>query len=691
MIVNYLGNLIILTFFSGSIMMNSSQDSTNTESIPYSTHDNYYSYIIDSLSQYLKDTTTVYEAKILCEIGSGYYRNFNFEEGINVAKKALKIAYPENDTAVITKTLRLFADNYYAMGDYQQSNNYFLKELEYYSNTENNKKVAEVYCNVGVNFEERGLMEQGMYYYLEALKIYEKIDDKEGIVAALSNLSFVYRYQDNFTKAIDALEKANSIEKEYLSKSLQKEHYYFVNIADVYIKMNQLEDAMKYLVQGENILKKITIPDDEDLNIWVELLRFEGDIYVQQNNTPAAYKKYSEALSLSKKTGYLEKQGKVLKSLAEMMLTENKNNEAETYSKEGLKIADQTGSLYLKKDIYELLSQIAKNKKNYQNAYKYQQLYNVFSDSVLSIETAKQLANFQAIYETEKKENQIQLLEKEKRIQDLQLQKTESQKNYLIIVLVLLLSLGLIIFNRFRMKKRVASELSTLNATKDKFFAIIAHDLKNPVSAFNQITQQVNTHFEKLDEEELKYYVGVLSDNSSSLLQLLKNLLAWSRSQRNQLVPVLKETQSEKLITNVVEDAKNQANSKNIKILTAETESIVVLTDKDIVETVLRNLLGNAIKFSPENSGVEISTKQKEDELIISITDQGPGLSHEDIKKLFRIEIDTKTIGSSENKGSGIGLIICYEFLKKINGRIWAESEPGNGCVFSIALPLKRK
>ncbi|MBN2273154.1 MAG: tetratricopeptide repeat-containing sensor histidine kinase [Bacteroidales bacterium] len=638
---------------------------------------------------------TAREAHTLCHTGSIYYRNFNFDEGLKCAGEALAIGISLKDTAVIIRALRLFADNYYAMGQYEKSTEYFLEELACHEKSHDIKKIAEVYCNIGVNYEERGLLERGMYYYLEALKIYEQVDDKEGIVATLSNLAYVYRSQGNNTEAIAYFKRASEIEQEYLP--VKKKYYFMANIAEAYKNMGRIDTAIEHLARADSILKNIENPDDEDLLIWIDVAKTQADIYNELGNTGKAYTKYLEALTLSRKTGYPEKEGRVVAALGTMLMKTGDLVQARYYLDEGRRIAEETGSFYLKKDVYQALSDVAGRQKAYREAWEYHQLYSAASDSVINLESAAQLANMQVKYETEKKEDQIQLLTQENEIRELRLQKSESQKLYMALTALLLLLLTGLTLNRYRLKKKSATllaakntELSILNATKDKFFAIIAHDLKNPVSAFHNIAGQIDRYFDSLSADELKYYIRELSSTSSGLLAMLKNLLEWSKSQRGQINPLLTEVSPAAVIEKAIEETGNLSRASNISVVTKTSGSHLILSDENILVTVLRNLLTNAIKFSPEKSKITIGSELSNGQLFFSVADQGIGISDEDMKKLFRIDVDTKTIGRSSNKGAGLGLIICQEFLQKIGGKIWAESDAGKGSTFYISVPAKK-
>ncbi|MFO7369898.1 MAG: tetratricopeptide repeat-containing sensor histidine kinase [Bacteroidales bacterium] len=646
----------------------------------------------DSLTRLLSSRNSVTEGFILCQIGSICYRNFEPKKSLQHAAEALKIGRENNNDSLIVKALRLFADNCYSLADYEKSTGYFLQELEYHEKAGNKLKIAELYCNLGVNYEIRGMLEKGMAYYFKARKLYEEIDNKEGLVATYSNMAYVYRSQGNLTEAIGYFRKAAAIENAFLTN--KKEHYFLVNIAECQVKENAYDSAMLNLIKAETQIHDIAEPDDEDYMIWIDACRIMGDVHKNRGNYKDALAYYQQALTLCRQTNSTEKEGEVITFLAQLLITTGEFTHAEQYLKRGLEIVTETGSFYLRRDVYKALSMLYGKQKRFREAWEYHQMYSAASDSVLNIESAKQMADLQVKYQTEQKENRITLLTKEKEIQQLRLQKSESRRIYTTVVALLFLALAGLTYNRYRTGRRASrllreknSELQILNATKDKFFTIIAHDLKNPVKAFHTIAGQIEEHFDLFAPEELKAYISELSNTSSNLLEMLKNLLDWARAQLNQFQIVPVETNVEKIIRRTLKETESLHQRHKIEVVTEDTNTLTFTTDENIVVTVLRNLVTNALKFSPDNSTVTLGACRENGEVLLRLTDQGEGLTKADIDKLFRIDADTRGIGNSEKKGSGLGLILCRELIHKIGGDISVESIPQKGSTFTVRIP----
>lgn len=232
-------------------------------------------------------------------------------------------------------------------------------------------------------------------------------------------------------------------------------------------------------------------------------------------------------------------------------------------------------------------------------------------------------------------------------------------------------------------------ELLNLNHTKDRFFSIIAHDLKNPFSTVVNLSEVLALEYENFDNEKRVEFVDLIHQYSKNTFNLLENLLQWASIQTGRLKKQVKEINMHFLVSENIDLLKGNAENKNIQLINDLSENIVVFADVQMITTVIRNLLSNAIKFTPPGGTVQVygNTNSQKAELIVE--DNGIGIAEKDIDKLFKIDSNPTTIGTSEEKGTGLGLILCKEFIELNNGEIYVESIPGKGSRFIFSLPLK--
>ena len=234
-----------------------------------------------------------------------------------------------------------------------------------------------------------------------------------------------------------------------------------------------------------------------------------------------------------------------------------------------------------------------------------------------------------------------------------------------------------------------AKELQEVNATKDKFMSIIAHDLKSPFNAILGFSDLMLRNFDQLDQETFITGLKTIESASTHAYKLLENLLVWSQNQtgKSQFNPEklnLKDQVIESL--KMVESA---ATYKKIKISTSINKDIHVFADKNMLDSILRNLISNAIKFSFKGGKIKISATKQKTEIQISVSDQGIGISPERLSVIFKIDKHTNTSGTENELGTGLGLILCKDFIAQHSGNIWIESTPHVGTLASISLPLK--
>jgi len=236
--------------------------------------------------------------------------------------------------------------------------------------------------------------------------------------------------------------------------------------------------------------------------------------------------------------------------------------------------------------------------------------------------------------------------------------------------------------------KESESRLKELNSTKDKFFSIIAHDLKSPFNSILGLSDLIAGSLRKKDYDQVETIATAIHHSSQRAYELLTNLLDWSLSQTGKLKLNPEFFDIGTIITKVLSLAQEPAREKSIALTGGTVPETLVFADKLMVESVIRNLVMNAIKFTNTNGKIDISLENKQTERVIAISDNGVGIPKEDLDKLFRIDAGYMTKGTKNEVGSGLGLILCKEFIEKHNGKIWVESEVGKGSTFRFSIPV---
>lgn len=235
--------------------------------------------------------------------------------------------------------------------------------------------------------------------------------------------------------------------------------------------------------------------------------------------------------------------------------------------------------------------------------------------------------------------------------------------------------------------KESEMRLRELNATKDKFFSIIAHDLKSPFNAINGVSQFLLREYNGLPENEIKEFIAQIQESASNSLSLVDNLLQWAESQTGVIRVSSERIDIEGIMSETVAMMKSASDIKKIQINISVQNGCVAKADNYMVRTIMRNLLGNAIKFTFEGGIVDLSACQVKNEILISVADNGLGISSIDLEKLFKVDKKVLLRGTANEKGSGLGLVLCKEFVEKQGGKIWAHSEPGKGFEIHFTLP----
>ena len=310
----------------------------------------------------------------------------------------------------------------------------------------------------------------------------------------------------------------------------------------------------------------------------------------------------------------------------------------------------------------------------------------------------QEIANQQEISEREEK---IRDLEADYEFKERQVANRDKFIATLVILLVVIIISVYFFIKSYREKRKINKHLQEINeqvikqnedliqanSTKDKFFSIIGHDLKGPLNSLTSFSQLLINHTASLTEEEIRTIAKDLDKSLKNLYELLENLLGWARSQTGRLEFNPENFKIGEVIKENIRLLSKAALNKKIKIEMLLDDNVMVHADINSVKTVIRNLLSNAIKFTGEEGVISIFVDEWKDKVEIGIHDTGVGMSEDVMKKIFDISAKHSTLGTNKEKGTGLGLILCKEFIERNNGSLSVESQPDVGSTFKFTLP----
>ncbi len=524
-----------------------------------------------------------------------------------------------------------------------------------------NAGVKNPYVEVLI-LNELGQIKASMGKMLEAFKDYESalkykdiIENPKAEAKALFNIAQIYSTQKIFNRALQTHRRALFIRRAINDEA--KEALSLNEIGELYRRMKNDGRALA----NHRLALKIRKSLDDKKGIS-ESYNNIGVIYYQQ-------KRYNEAI---------------------------KNLTA------GLQAALESQSLVQQQKSYDFLSLCHKELDEYDLALMKREQFVVVSDFIQNQTNDQRLLESQSRYVIDTKESQIEALEAEREKRDQQLNRQKHLRNFLIAVIGLGIVIVGLVFNLYKVKQRANTnlqminekvkiqnaQLQDLNATKDKFFSIIGHDLKGPLNSLTSFSGLLINHVDSLSRLEIQTLAKDLDKSLKNLYALLNNLLEWSRSQTGNIEFTPETFDIGSLLKENCELLSTQAQNKKIGFLEEMNGRVSVKAHRHSLNTVVRNLVSNSIKFTPEGGVIKLGVKQNHKHVLVSVADTGVGMSKDVISKLFRLDAKHTTRGTANEKGTGLGLILCKDFVEKNGGKLWVESEEGRGSVFYFTVPL---
>jgi len=584
------------------------------------------------------------DLKLVCEGfgNAGYTLNLLslYPEALQASQKALHYAKLSENLQEEGINTANIGNAYFLMGNYSEAANYLSIALEIEKQRDDKKGMSVLYNNLGKVYESWNEFGKALDFYMQALEFARSLGDSSVLSIRLSSVGMAYRGLKDYNKAIDYMEQAMGVDQAMNNPARIAVRY--SNLGLIYQEMGQTENSLTYLLRAIEIFE------------GQKSLRSLAITYNQLGNSYFIMGIPERAIE-----AYLKSQEIAEQIQLNATIMKNHNDLAAAYEK----IAD------------------------YQKALEHFRAYSSINDSLYSESTRRELQELQLKYETEQQKSEIEILSQEKEINQLKLRRSRTQLFLGLGFIITLLMLIATLYYRSEERSRIQQQLETINATKDRFFAIISHDLKNSLISFRHISSALRGKMQHLGPEQTSLLVNELDDSALNLNDLLDNLLQWSSSQTGALKPKPAWHSLSSLINKALAPAESLISEKSIKIDVSIDPDLTVYSDPHITVTVLRNLISNAVKYSPMQETVQIDAIDSNHEVVVSVTDRGPGLSEEDMKKLFRIDVDTRSIGDPGKQGTGLGLILSHRLMEIAGGRITVRQNNSKGCVFEMTLP----
>jgi signal transduction histidine kinase len=626
------------------------------------------------------------------------------KEQLTIALEFYHKAYKTSEDADNKEDMLRYATQLGAI--YNENSNYS-KSIEHYLHTLeiakslNDKEAQAITCqNIADIYKSINAYDNALDYNIRALKIFQSSNNVRGESSAYNNIGIIHQDLNNHDKAIEYFEKALVIdEKNNFTRNMSA---VYNNMGIIYDKRGEKLKALEYYK------KSLSYDDDENLQGKATALNNIGLIQHDLGNQEKALENLFNSHNISKDLKDQYAIANTSNNIAKVYIAENKFSLADTFLNRSLAIAQKIKSFPILEEAHKLLAELKEKEKNYKQALAHYENYIEVHDSIYKQRMNQNIAETQVKFETEAIEQENELLRKDNEIQKLAIQKQKVIKNVFIGFTALVLALLALIYSRFSLKKETTSllkkknqelektnkklassenNLKALNATKDKFFSIIAHDLKNPFQALLGFSEIIYSRAHDLTPEELEEYAKAINDSSQNLFNLLGNLLQWSRTQLGTTSINPEIINLEMGVKEVLETMSMAANEKNLAIQAHIPANLQVIADKNALMSILRNLISNAIKFTYPKGHVEIEAIPHKSEVQIRVIDTGKGITQEDLTKLFKIDSNFSTKGTANEQGTGLGLILSKELVNKCGGDIWAESEKGKGSIFTFTLP----
>jgi signal transduction histidine kinase/predicted negative regulator of RcsB-dependent stress response len=640
-------------------------------------------------------------ARIATNLGTTHERNRNPEQALFNYEKALHLYEKLGNETETGHLLELIADSHTSTGRFEIALEHDYESLRHYDRAKNINGRVRILNHMSSLYRRLGLNDRALEPALNAYKIANETGYGHGISLASKELGMIY-------ESLGRLDDAQNYLEQFLAQAVQngnKAHEASAcrNIANVLLQKGQAEAALRYAKRANSLDIPLSEVSGAAAIKWTT-----GDIHLEMGQMSEALAAYRKALTIAVDAQRPWEEANTEIRIGRYYMALHQPEEAQTAIKKGIALAEQIGDKPLLSLGYKTLLELKRNAASAVEtlavAEKYLCLQDELNDQTRQSRVSD-LITFNAVetkqreidrlsreatiqkLEANARQNELDILEGKHTIQSIRLEQEKSGKRYYFTLMLVSVTLLLAVSAFYAHARTLQLKLKRLNAAKDAFFSIMAHDLKDLVgSLFYGIPLLRRTFDTALDADGLQL-LSDLDHTARNSQALLENLLDWGRIQMNQITPQLEPVSPLQLCEQVITLYADMIHEKKLAVQLEINPTHNVIADPHILSAILRNIIRNAIKFTPTGGNIRIeSTDHASTQIRIHIKDSGIGMNPDQIRALLHQKSIPSNRGTSGEKGTGLGLIICRELIHRMGGTLKIESEQGKGSDIGFSL-----
>lgn len=670
------------------------------------------------------------------------YTKSNLQEALIYFNNALAIAKEENNIQNMATCRNSIGTCYTKMGDYEKGIDNYIKSIGLAKIVDDKKLQAKALSNMAIIYRHMSNNAKVEECYIAAIELYKELDCKLEIANCNNLLANVYEIQGNFPMATECIQKSLEIFEMLDNKKGLSVAY--ISLGGLFFNQKEYNKAIEYNTRALKIAEEDGLDYNNAtclLNIGMSLMELnnpEAEKYLERaleyavklnnssfkiatlvalgkyecilNQYDIAKKYYLEALDLAQSKKTYISISEIKCELANIYFKNGDYSTSLSYAQQALELSEGNKAVKVQKEVHKLMADIYSATQKYKEAFEHSVMFKTLSDSIFNESNAIEVARFEYKHKYEK-EKQIFEIEQSKK--DAVMAAELKQQKIIIIfstvALVLMILLSLLLFRSYRTKRksnimlankneriiaisneleRQNIELQNINATKNKFFRIIAHDLRNPLNVIIGFLDLIKDSSSNNIMQQTLEYAELTHSSAVNAYKLLENLLDWAQSQTGVIEFKPTELRLSDVINESISTCCHQAKEKSIEIIENTSCDEYVYADKNMLDTIIRNLITNAIKYTHKGGNINITNQLNDNSITVSISDNGIGMDNDTMERLFKINEKTSMPGTEQEHGTGLGLLLCKEFVERNGGSIWVESELNVGSSFKFTMPI---